>query len=177
MNQLPSDPARSLFMNSEINESATLGLISSMAKLHLADPNSPITLFICSDGGSITDAFGFYDYVTDILKPKLITVALGDVASMAVILFMAGEHRFMGKRSQLRFHNFYSSISNRKLTAAEAIQLGNQLNYQEGQYTDIILRHAVPGKLDAEAVKGLLKNSIDVTPKLALKLGLAHRII
>jgi ATP-dependent protease ClpP protease subunit len=51
-----------------------------------------ITLFVCSGGGMVVPAISFYEWIK-IHKIPLITVAMGEVASAAIPLFLSGKPR------------------------------------------------------------------------------------
>ncbi len=63
-----------------------------------------ITVFIRSEGGSVFDGLAIYDALR--MHPaKIITEAQGIAASMATIVFSAGDERRMSENSQLMIHN------------------------------------------------------------------------
>ena len=79
---------QSLFLNGVVDAQTSMEIITGMSRLYFANPKKLITLFISSAGGSVSDSFALYDYTTKALKPKLQTVALGEVNSTAVMLLV-----------------------------------------------------------------------------------------
>jgi len=152
-------PERAVYFSGEIDTHTAMELMISMTKLHAADPKSPITMFIASSGESVSDTFAIYDYVMRALKPKLETVALGEVNSMAALLFLMGEQRHIGELAVMRFHRFSMGVS-ASLTSQKASQTREDLERSEKKYVNAIV-NITRGKITRNAVK----------------LGLAHKIL
>jgi ATP-dependent Clp protease protease subunit len=108
---------RQLFIFGDI--SLEMGQNISMALLEL-DQNSKeeITIFINSKGGLVDAGLAIYDTMKSISSP-IKTVCLGTAASMAAVLFIAGDKREMYKHSKLLLHGplipFEGSINNLQL--------------------------------------------------------------
>ena len=168
---------QSLFLNGVVDAQTSMEIITGMSRLYFANPKKLITLFISSAGGSVSDSFALYDYTTKALKPKLQTVALGEVNSTAVMLFLMGETRYIGRLSVMRFHKFSLTVENTtSLTSRKADQMRQDLERSEAEYVNIITSRS-GGKITADKARTFLDNNIAVSAIQAVKLGLAHRIL
>ena len=74
--------------------------------LHLqkCDPQAPVTLFINSPGGEVQSGLALYDVMRAISCP-VHTVCIGTAASMAALLFVAGDRRDMLPHSRVMIHD------------------------------------------------------------------------
>lgn len=88
---------RIIMLQGEINEAMANTIIAQMLFLESENPNADISLYIQSPGGSVYAGLSILDTMRYI-KPKVATIGMGMVASMASILLAAGEK---GKRSVL----------------------------------------------------------------------------
>ena len=68
------------------------------------DPDGEITIYINSPGGSVMDGLALYDVMQSIKCP-IRTVCMGLAASMASILFVAGDKREMLPHSKIMIHD------------------------------------------------------------------------
>ena len=72
-------------------------------KLWEENPEEEIILYICSGGGGGAVAIGFYDWVR-LKNIPLITIAIGEVLSAAVIVFLSGKKRKATSHSWFGIH-------------------------------------------------------------------------
>jgi len=77
--------------------------IEEIRKLYEEDPQEEITLLIGSGGGTIGPALTFYEWVK-LKSIPLVTVAIGEVSSAAVIIFLAGQKRKATSHSFFLLH-------------------------------------------------------------------------
>ena len=71
---------------------------------------SPIYLHINSNGGNYFDGMAIVDTIR-LNKVAIYTIAEGEVASMASIIFLAGKKKFINENSYILIHEIRSSIS------------------------------------------------------------------
>lgn len=62
-------------------------------------------LLISSGGGNIEDGFALYNLLRT-LKCEVVTVNMGQIASIANVIFLAGDHRIACPESYFHFHDF-----------------------------------------------------------------------
>ena len=88
---------RIVFLGGEINDDTANLVVAQLLFLEMEDPDSDISLYINSPGGSVTAGMAIY-YTMQYIKPQVRTVCVGMAASMGAFLLMAGEK---GKRLAL----------------------------------------------------------------------------
>ena len=112
---------RIVFLGGEITDETANLVEAQMLFLEMEDPDSDISLYINSPGGSVTAGMAIYDTMRYI-KPQVRTVCVGMAASMGAFLLMAGEK---GKRLAL--------------PNAE-VMIHQPLGGAQGQATDVAIR-------------------------------------
>lgn len=85
---------RIIFLGTPINDLVSNSIIAQLLYLEHSDPEKPIYLYINSPGGSVSAALAIYDTM-QFIKPDIITIGIGLVASAASVLLAAGQK---GKR-------------------------------------------------------------------------------
>ena len=112
---------RIVFLGGEITDDTANLVVAQLLFLEMEDPDSDISLYINSPGGSVTAGMAIYDTMKYI-KPQVRTVCVGMAASMGAFLLMAGEK---GKRLAL--------------PNAE-VMIHQPLGGAQGQATDVAIR-------------------------------------
>jgi ATP-dependent Clp protease protease subunit len=88
---------RIVFMGSVIDDIVANLVIAQMLFLEAEDPDKDIHLYIHSPGGLVSAGLAIYDTM-QFIKPDVVTICMGQAASMAAVLLAAGAK---GKRSAL----------------------------------------------------------------------------
>lgn len=88
---------RIVFLGGEIDDDVANVVVAQLLFLEMENPDSDISLYINSPGGSITAGMAIYDTM-NYIKANVRTVCIGMAASMGAFLLMAGEK---GKRLAL----------------------------------------------------------------------------
>ena len=88
---------RIIFLGEPIDEHVANVIVAQLLFLEAEDPKRDIYLYINSPGGSVTDGLAIYDTM-QYVKPDVVTIAIGQAASMAAVLLLAGAK---GKRYAL----------------------------------------------------------------------------
>ena len=112
---------RIVFLGGEITDDTANLVVAQLLFLEMEDPDSEISLYINSPGGSVTAGMAIYDTM-QYIKPHVRTVCVGMAASMGAFLLMAGEK---GKRMAL--------------PNAE-VMIHQPLGGAQGQATDVAIR-------------------------------------
>ena len=112
---------RIVFLGGEISDDTANLVVAQLLFLEMEDPDSDISLYINSPGGSVTAGMAIYDTM-QYIKPQVRTVCVGMAASMGAFLLMAGEK---GKRLAL--------------PNAE-VMIHQPLGGAQGQATDVAIR-------------------------------------
>lgn len=102
---------RKIFLLGDVTPEAASGLIKQVMYLQSLDRTGEITLYIDSNGGNVISGLSLYDVLKSLSVP-LKTVCIGNAASMAGILFLAGDKRVMLPHSRLMLHDPSYSHSN-----------------------------------------------------------------
>ncbi|MEJ0002228.1 MAG: ATP-dependent Clp protease proteolytic subunit [bacterium] len=79
-------------------------VLGGMKELLQKDPQAPIHLLVNSFGGPTGIGLSFYDTVKTLLRPKLCTIGTGDVDSSGIIVFLAGEKRYLMPNTTMLLH-------------------------------------------------------------------------
>tara|TARA_B100000029_G_C17532638_1_gene943797 strand:- start:527 stop:1123 length:597 start_codon:yes stop_codon:yes gene_type:complete len=88
---------RIIFLGTPIDDYVSSLLIAQLLFLEAEDPSKDIYMYINSPGGAITAGFGILDTM-NYIKPNIVTICMGQAASMAAVLLSAGTK---GKRMAL----------------------------------------------------------------------------
>lgn len=80
---------RIIFLGVQVDDSSADDVMAQLLVLESQDPDSPITMYINSPGGSFTAMTAIYDTM-QYIKPPIHTVCLGQAASAAAILLAGG---------------------------------------------------------------------------------------
>ncbi|HUX81059.1 MAG TPA: ATP-dependent Clp protease proteolytic subunit [Candidatus Paceibacterota bacterium] len=170
-------PSRTISFFDEINGKSMENLGGNLGKAVLTNDDKWISLFLCSGGGNLNPAFAIYELVRHILRPKLQTVALGQLGSIAPLLYLMGDHRVITPETTLWFHHVYQSYGEKtRINTLTAERVGKELLLQEEKYFRIIEERTC-GKTTKREARSLLRNERTLSAKDAVRLGFAHEII
>ena len=88
---------RIVFLGNQVDDASADDVMAQLLVLESQDPDSLITMYINSPGGSFTAMTAIYDTM-QYIKPEIQTVCLGQAASAAAVLLAGGSE---GKRLAL----------------------------------------------------------------------------
>lgn len=86
-----------IFLGADIDEPLANIVVAELLYLESEDPDREISIYINSPGGSITAGLAIYDTM-QFIRPDIVTICMGQAASMSAILLAAGTK---GKRFSL----------------------------------------------------------------------------
>src|SRR4051795_4297420 len=94
-----------IFLQTPIDDSIASLICAQFIHLESEDPDKDINLYINSPGGDITALFAIYDTM-QYVKPAVSTIVMGQAASAAAVLLLAGEKgkRFALPHSRVLLH-------------------------------------------------------------------------
>jgi ATP-dependent Clp protease protease subunit len=94
-----------LFIGTPIVEEVANLVVAELLYLESEDPDREISVYINSPGGSITAGLAIYDTM-HFIKPDVVTICMGQAASMAAVLLAAGTKgkRFSLPNSRILIH-------------------------------------------------------------------------
>jgi ATP-dependent Clp protease, protease subunit len=88
---------RIIMLGTEVDDDVANVIVAQLLFLESEDPDKDINLYINSPGGSVTAGLAIYDTM-QYVKPAVSTICVGQAASMAAMLLLAGAK---GKRYAL----------------------------------------------------------------------------
>jgi ATP-dependent Clp protease protease subunit len=124
---------RIIFLGTALNDEVANLLIAQLLFLESEDPDKEINFYINSPGGLVTAGLAVYDTM-QYIKPDIVTVCLGQAASMAAVLLAAGAEgkRYSLPSSRILIHQpmgtFRGQASDIEIQAREIIRMKETLN-------------------------------------------------
>ncbi|KIM04740.1 MAG: Clp protease [Sulfurovum sp. AS07-7] len=88
---------RIVMLSGEVNDAVASTIVAQLLFLEAQDPDKDIYFYINSPGGVITSGLSIYDTM-NYIKPDVVTICMGQAASMGAFLLSAGQK---GKRYAL----------------------------------------------------------------------------
>ncbi|MDY0131228.1 MAG: ATP-dependent Clp endopeptidase proteolytic subunit ClpP [Desulforegulaceae bacterium] len=133
---------RIIFLGSAINEEVANLVVAQLLFLESEDPEKDINIYINSPGGMVTAGMAIYDTM-QYIKSDVVTVCVGQAASMGALILSAGaaEKRYALPNSRIMIHQplggAQGQASDIRIQAEEIIRIKQNLNeilaYHTGQ--------------------------------------------
>ena len=103
---------RIVFLGTPVDDDVANALIAQFLFLQSQDPKKDIDFYINSPGGVVTAAMAVYDTI-QFIKSQVSTICIGQAASAAAVLLLAGEKgkRFSLPNSRVLLHQPSGGIS------------------------------------------------------------------
>lgn len=142
-------------------------------EIHSFDEARDFVLVIASPGGDIDAALAFYDYAKSLIHENVVirTVALGEVSSAALVVFMAGKERYVADLAYSSFHpitrRYYQDVG------FEATHLDEQkrlVDFKTSVFKKIILEKST---MSADELEQLMKDRDMLDAIAMLEKGIA----
>jgi ATP-dependent Clp protease protease subunit len=124
---------RIIMLNGEINDHVSSLIISQLLFLEAEDPTKDIYLYINSPGGVVTSGMAIYDTM-NYIKPDVVTICLGQAASMGSFLLSSGEKgkRFALPHARIMIHQPLGGAQGQatdiEIQAKEILRMKRELN-------------------------------------------------
>lgn len=142
---------------------------SLSAELKKLNGVSRINVFVNSYGGEVAEGLAIYNALKR-HKAKVVTYCDGFAASIASVIFMAGDERIMNDSSLLMIHNAWSYC------AGNAEELRKQADDLEKITQASIVAYKAHSTLTEEEIKALMDAETWILPEEALSYGFATSI-
>ena len=142
---------RIVFLDGEIHDGSADIVIAQLLFLESVDPEKDVNLYINSPGGSVTSGLAIYDTI-QYIRPDVVTICMGQAASMAAILLAAGAQgkRYALPSSRVLVHQPWGGVSGQAtdigIQAREIVRLKKMLISYFAKHT---------GKADKEVEKDM----------------------
>lgn len=136
---------RIIFLGTAINDEIANLLIAQLLFLESEDPGREINFYINSPGGSVTAGLAVYDTM-QYIKPGIVTVCIGQAASMGALLLAAGASgkRYSLPNARIMIHQpmggAQGQASDIALQAKEILRLKDTLNTILAKHTQQSLK-------------------------------------
>jgi ATP-dependent Clp protease protease subunit len=162
------------FLSGEITDESVTEIIRWIAYENTLETEVPLTLFINSMGGSLTDAFALIDIMHNSHR-KIRTFGIGNVMSAAFLVFTSGlkGERYIGKNTSIMCHQYTGEIYGKHHDLTAQFKETESLNRR---MVDVLKRATY---LDEKTIKRRLLPPSDVwlTPQEVIDLGIADNFI
>jgi ATP-dependent Clp protease, protease subunit len=163
---------RIIFLGAPIDDTSANDVMAQLLTLESMDPDRDISLYINSPGGSFTALTAIYDTMM-FVKPEIQTICMGQAASAAAVLLMAGT---AGKRlalpnARILIHQPYSEGSGQgsdiEIQANEILRMRSLLE-------EMIVRHS--GRSAEQVAEDIERDKI-LTADEAVAYGIVDRVV
>ena len=163
---------RELVCVGTIDRNLVNSLILQLRHLQKEDPDGEVTVFINSPGGEVTSGLALYDVMQAVSCP-IRTVCLGMAASMAALLFLAGDQRDMLPHSTVMIHDplIAGGVGG---SALELRTVADKIMHTREVTAQVIARHT--GKALEEVLEKTARDTYFEAEE-AVAWGLADRIV
>ena len=161
-----------IFIGSEINDDLANLVIAQLLFLEAEKPEKEISLYINSPGGSITSGLAIYDTM-QFINSDIITICVGQAASMAAVLLAAGTpgKRFSLPNARIILHQpsggYHGQASDVAIQAKEILRIRENIH-------QILTKHTNQPKKKIEVD---IERDFIMTPQQAKDYGIIDAII
>lgn len=162
---------RQLFLFEPITAEVARDLIKKMVALDRKKV-APIALYINSPGGRVNAGFAIIDSINGINSP-VITIIVGMACSMAGILSVVGEKRFMTEHSVWMSHDIAGGVSGSDYTS-KTIDRVEFMKLEQKKCEIFLAKHT---KLTPRELTKARNGELWLTPDECLKKGVIEEII
>lgn len=160
---------RKLFLFNQIGQVSVEELILDLLTLDAIN-HDPITLYINSPGGAVDDGFALIDTMTT-LKSKVITVAIGCVASMGTLVFIAGKERHCYENSIFMWHDMFAGVVD------YSAKMKSRVDFLEREWNMIENHIKKYTKLSKDELNTMRSGELWLFAQEALKKGCVDKIL
>lgn len=131
---------RIIFLGSAINDEVANLIVAQLLFLESEDPEKDINFYINSPGGVVTAGMAIYDTM-QYIKPDVVTVCVGQAASMGALLLAAGaeKKRYALPNARIMIHQplggAQGQASDIEIQAREILRMKETLNQVLARHT------------------------------------------
>ena len=174
---LPHLPHRTITWIGGVHGGILADITEQIQNLLLQDSSEEINLIVTSHGGPTGIGMSFYDSMRSVYKPYLNTIGSGDVDSSGILIFLAGQKRFITQNTTMLLHLAGRTFETAKrFTTPDMESMIKEDKMKDFQYASVISERS-QGKLTVTEVLDLMARNTVLTPSDAVDMGLAHAII
>lgn len=129
---------RIIMLSGEIHDELADSLVAQLLYLETEDSDKDIKMYINSPGGVITSGMAIYDTM-NLISPKIITICVGQAASMGAFLLSAGDYRMALPNARIMIHQPLGGAggqaSDIAIQAREILRMKDDLNHLLSKHT------------------------------------------
>lgn len=163
-----------IVINDVISKESLAAASSKLLTMHFdKDFNDNAQLIINSPGGYLDACWAFID-IMDTVRMPIRTIAMGEIASAATMIFVAGDERIMAPNSTAMIHNFSAGNFG---TYYDLVAGRKQEDYQNKRIVEHFIRHSKYTKTKEVIDNILLDKDNWLTPTEMKKHGLCDTVM
>ncbi len=123
---------RIVFLGSPINDAVADTVIAQLLFLESENPDKDIYIYINSPGGQVTAGLAIYDTI-QYIKSEVVTMCMGQAASMAAVILAAGTKgkRYALPHSRIMLHQVLGGVEGQateiEIHAKEIVRINNEI--------------------------------------------------
>lgn len=165
---------RIVMLSGQVNDQVATAIVSQFLYLESEDSEKDIYFYINSPGGVVTSGLSIYDTM-NFIKPDIITICMGQAASMGAFLLSSGTQgkRYSLPNSRIMIHQplggAEGQASDIEITAREIVRIKHMLN-------DIMSKNT-NGKTSYEEMVRLTDRDNYLSAEDAIRIGLIDKIL
>ena len=163
---------RIIFITDQVADPMANTVIAQMLFLESEDPDKDIHMYINSPGGSVTAGLAIYDTM-QYIKPEVVTICMGQAASMGALLLAAGAQgkRYALPHSRIMIHQPMGGAQGQAtdidIHAREILKMRESLN-------QILAKHT---GTDIEQIRKDTERDFFMDTEQAREYGLVDKVI
>jgi ATP-dependent Clp endopeptidase proteolytic subunit ClpP len=168
---LVSKIGRTIYFYDDVDNDSVCKTIRFLDELELASSKKEITIKICSNGGYLYSGLSLYDRIRQ-SSCQINTVASGIVASMATIIYLAGDYRYIEENATLMNHQVFDEIEGRTDDLKISVK---ELDRIQQKIVGIVAQHT--RLTEFQVVKDVQRGDDYIAPEQAIEDGFAHELL
>ena len=163
---------RVILLEGEVHDQMANLIVAQLLYLESEDPDSDISMYINSPGGSVTAGMAIYDTM-QFIKPDITTIVMGQACSMGSLLAQAGA---AGKRKMLpnARHMIHQPLGGASGQATDVEIQARELLRWKKVLTEIYVTHTGKSYVELESD---MERDFFMTAEEAVKYGLADKVL
>ena len=140
-------------------------------------PQEEIHMVVSSFGGPTGIGMSFYDAVKSWLKPNLVTIGSGDVDSSGIIIWLAGNKRYLTKNTTLLLHLGGRTFGTEKRFSTKDLEDILKEDKLKDYHYACVVSDGTRGRFTPEKILELMAKNTVLTAEEAVNMGLADRVL
>lgn len=153
----------------------TLAGLQNVTLSAIKDGATEIQIHISSDGGNNDQGFTAYNFLKSLSVP-LTMHCIGNIESMAVIMFLACRKRIIVPHGKVKIHPMHWGFSAGQIDHDRLAEFVSSLDFDANRYADIFEENTQSASEIVNVREHLAGKAKLLTSDEAIKAGIAHEI-